>query len=181
MHALVLSVALMSSSGGLLAEHLPNGVRLLDGPTTALGTVLGAAPTDLALENMSRTELEMERLRLVDDRRSAAPGVILLIAGGVTFLVGTTLLLADVVVAGAIITLVGAGAVTAGIILLVSALSHNGRTSRALRRIEQRIGTLEATDPGGGNEAPPPPPPPPPPAGVWRDVPVVPQVLVATF
>lgn len=178
MHALALTVALMSSSGGLLSEHLPRGVRLLESPTTAAGTVLGAAP-QLDLEAMSRTELEMERLRLVDDRRSVAPGIIFLVSGGVTFLLGSTLLLADVLVAGAIITLIGAGAVVAGIILLVSAVSHNARNTASLRRIEQRIGTLEQTGPGGGDA--PPPPPPPPPAGVWRELPAVPQLVVATF
>lgn len=123
MHALVLSLTLMSSSGGLLSEHLPAGVRLLDAPTTAFGTVLGAAGGEAALdlEGMSRTELEMERLRLVDDRRGLALPIVLLSVGGGTLLFGLAMMspgYIDLFIAGVVTSLLAAGAVTVGVILL---------------------------------------------------------------
>jgi hypothetical protein len=172
----------MSSSGGLLSEHLPAGVRLLDAPTTAFGTVLGATGGEALadLQTMSRTELEMERLRLVDDRRGLALPIVLMSVGGGVLLVGLAMMTSySFFGVGVVTSLLAAGAVTVGVILLVVAISHNARVSSRIRAIDQRIRSMEH-DPSGGGDTPPPPPPPPP-AGVWRDVPVVPQVVVATF
>lgn len=186
MMSLALSLALCTSSGGLLAEQLPAGVRLLDSPTVAFGTVLGASAGDekqRSLESMTRGELEVERLRLLDAQPSYAPGLIVAGAGVAGVIVGGLLLgltsRAIGSVAG-IVTILGgvAALVTGGILLIITAVQGPAITSQ-LRRVEQRLNTLlKQQGESTGGDAPPPPPPPP---GALRDLLQPPQVLLATF
>ncbi len=183
--SLALSVALSSSSGGLLAGRLPVGVRLLDAPTTAFGVVLGAsAERQLNLEAMSHGELEMERLRLIDSQPSVVPGIVVASAGLVAFIVGYAVL--EITggtvgtLAGALLLVGGLAALVTGGIMLLVAIIRGASTSARIRRVEQRINTLLQQPSGVPLEGDAPPPPPPPP-GVLRELPQPPQVLLATF
>lgn len=187
MMSLALSVAVLSSSGGLLAERLPSGVRLLDSPTVAFGTVLGASAGDekqRSLEAMTRGELEVERLRLLDAQPSYAPGLIVAGAGVAGIVVGGLLLGLTSRTLGSvagIVTILGgvAALVTGGILLIITAVQGPAVASQ-LRRVEQRLNTLlqQQGDAPAGGDAPPPPPPPP---GAARDLLQPPLVLLATF
>lgn len=186
MLSLALSVALLSSSGGLLSERLPSSARLVDASTLAFGTVLGASAGDekvRSLESLTRGELEAERLRLLDSQPSFVPGLVVAGAGVAGVVVGVVLLAVTartIGTAAGLVTLLGgvAAMVTGAVLLIVAAVRGPAVTSQ-LRRVEQRINTLlkEQGDTPAG-DAPPPPPPPP---GALRDLPQPPQVLLATF
>jgi hypothetical protein len=153
------------------------GVALVSGADEAAGT---------DLEAMSRGALEMERIRLIDSRRSLAPGVALLAVGGGVALFSLLFALAaasiaefEVMAAFLVIGGVMLGAAAVGVVLLVVAMSANSASAARIRAIDDRIQRLGST-----TEQPPPPPnqppPPPPPPSSGRDVPPS-SLLLATF
>jgi hypothetical protein len=149
-----------------------------------LGLVLGqGSQREGTLETMSRGELEVERLRLIDSRPSVVPGIVVASVGTGVLILGVVLMSAtieEVLVAGALLILGGFAAITTGIIMAVVSGVRAGVISGRIRRVERRIEQLiqlEGLQPAQDGAVPPPPPPP----GVWRDLPRPPQVLVATF
>ena len=171
MSALALALTLSVTSGGLLAEQSPTAV--------SARLITGAAAANV--ETRSRSELEMERANLIDHRPGLGGGIALLAGGGgATLFFGLPFLLfglvegyLDAFVVGLIITVVGVGAVVAGIVLLVVAGSARAASAARVKEIDARIQRMEQQ-----NEAPPPPPPPPP--GAWL-MQVEPSLLVARF
>lgn len=167
---LALALTLSVASGGLLSESPSSySVRL----------VSSAAPL-MDVETMSRTELEMERARLIDNRPGLGGGIALLaIGGGATVLFGLPIILFSVIdyfiveafVVGLIITVVGLGAVAAGIVLVASALATRSASAARVGQIDDRIRRMEQ------NVTPPPPPPPP---SGWV-LPAEPALLLANF
>jgi hypothetical protein len=198
MLSLALSMALLTSSGGLLSEHLPAGVRLLDAASVVPGAFLGARARDrddgissAQLQSMSLEQLRSEYDRLEDEKPSLGLGIGLLV-GGIASL--TTWLVLWIVAAQVVSTAafwVGFVFLPVGIVLTIIGAINLARASRERRRdsrdqemLMRQIRLLE----GGGQGGPlpplptgptPPPPPPPPPLG---GVPMVePQLLVASF
>lgn len=168
MLALALTISL--ASGGLLADQSPStfSARLITGAEQA------------SLENMSRSELEMERASLIDRRPGLGGGIALLaVGGGATLFFGFPILFwglvdgfVSVAIVGLIVTAIGLGAVTVGIVLLASALATRSANAARVQQIDDRIRAMQE------NQVPPPPPPPPP--GSWL-MQVEPSMLVATF
>lgn len=193
MIALALTLALSSSSGSLLAETETNmrHARLIDSPAGYTGSLtLGAA--NRPIENMTLPELEQARLDELDNRRSLAAPITLMVIGGALIItasvlavipVSTSFLLAMVAIvvvgyiAGIVLAAVGVG-------ILIGAIVRNGKSSQHLRRIENRIDQLRASPqyapaPMPGDVPPPPPPMPP---GAFLDLGnVQPAMTLATF
>jgi len=191
MLSLALSVAMLTSTGGMLADHLPRGVRLLDAPRALPGPP-PAFPTEEPVpgdyQSMSLAQLRAAAARIEDSKPSAAGGIVLL-AGGITgIVVGLVAILVGVfvpsvgwLVAGLIITAAGLAMTVIGPILMASALRGRLSAERDLDFIQRQIRMLEgggAPTPAGPPRTPPPPPPPPPLGGLEV---VVPMVAVASF
>lgn len=175
MVSLVLSVALLTSSGGLLADKTP-----------AVGLLLGAASYEGApLELMSVPELTAERARLQESMPSLGLGITLTAVGGGVLLTGLVIMAAAVFVE---VLLVGLLVTAAAIPLLIIGPIQIGRAARErrdhmdrIRWIDQRLASFNRESlegPPPNNEVPPPPPMRPP--GSWLPN-TVPQVLLATF
>lgn len=173
----LLSMALMTTSGGLLAERTPVAGMLM-------GRNLEIAAA--GLEGMSLSELDAERTRLTSDMPSPVLGIVLLSVGGGVLLTGLVIVgiatdLATLAV-GLIVMAASVPLLIIGPILLASALRQRRTNETRLRLVNQQMRELERggqnTGPGS-NETPPPPPMRPP--DVWMIPTAVPQVLVATF
>lgn len=167
---LALALTLSVASGGLLSES----------PSSFSARLVPSAAPLMDVETMSRTELEMERARLIDNRPSLGGGIALLaIGGGATLIFGLPIMLFSVVeyflvepfVVGLIITLAGLGAVAAGIVLIATVLAARSAGAARVGQIDDRIRRMEQ------NATPPPPPPPP---SGWV-VPSEPSLLLANF
>lgn len=184
MLSLALAVAMTTSSGALLSEPTLRSARLLDAPSTAFGLVLGqGGERQKNLEAMTRGELEMERLGLLDSRPTVVPGIIIGSAGAVLAIVGFIITRVAPATRGDVVGLVllvsGLAGLVTGAVLAIIAFIRAGEVDARLRRVEQRINTVIRDE----GLAPPQlgPPPPPPPPGAWRDLPQPPLVHVAAF
>lgn len=190
MLSLALSMAVLASSGGLLSEHLPAGVRLLDATDAVAGALLGARGRDrndgispAQLQAMSLQQLKEEYDRLEDEKPGLGLGIGLL-AGGVAGIVTGIVIMAAgyyvwVVTVGLVIFLAGIALAIVGPILIGSAARGRRRISRDQDAIDRQIRILESGSAPMLPTGPTPPPPPPPPLG---GIPKVdPQMLVATF
>lgn len=179
MFSLALSVALMSSSGGLLAERTP-----------AAGMLVGAVNFNdqaRALENLSLSELTTERATLLDSMPSPGLGIALTVGGGALLLVGLTLVVAfyeaAVIITGLVMMVASIPLLIIGPILLASALRERRDTQTRVRLIDQRMAEMrrdELAPQNDGRDEVPPPPPVRPPGSEWApNVPA--DTLLATF
>ena len=181
---LALSVALMTSSGGLLAERTP-----------AAGMLVGL--TDLnaqssMYDNMTIEELSAERARVAEALPSLGLGIALTSIGGGVLLTGLVILAAAEFLELVLVGLVGMAAsiplLIIGPILLARAARERRDTQTQLRLIDQRLAALRRDDaprPPSGPEydpktEPPPPPPVRPPSSQFAPN-VEPQLVVAAF
>lgn len=172
MTSLVLSIVVMTSSGGLLAERVP-----------AAGLLMGAVDLNAApIEGMSLTELTVERTRLMSTMPSAGLGVALTAIGGGVFLTGFTVFLYASILVGVVIMVAAIPLLIIGPILLVNAGRERRAQQARVFAIDRRIATMgqDGTSPlpPQNDEVPPPPPVRPP--DVERAT-VAPQLLLATF
>ena len=167
-----LSVALMTTSGGLLAERTPVAGMLL-------GRNLEIAAA--GLEGLSKTELDAERTRVLENMPSPALGITLTAVGGGVLITGLILVYANAIV-GLVVMAVSVPLLIIGPIMLARALRERRTSETRLRLINQQMRELESgrsvEQPTNG-ETPPPPPTRPP--DVFLIPTAVPQVLVATF
>jgi len=180
MFSLVLSVALMSSSGGLLAERTP--------PAGWLVGAVNLNEAALSLENLSESELTAERVRLLDEMPSPGLGIALTAAGGGLLLVGLSLAAVAfeeaVIIVGVLMMVASIPLLIIGPILLAGALRDRRGVQTQVRLIDQRLAELhrdqlEGPRNDGLNEVPPPPPVRPPGSQFAPDVPA--DLLLATF
>ena len=180
MTSLVLSVWVMTSSGGLLAERTPAAGMLL-------GAVdLGAPPL---LEHMSLAELTTERTRLLETMPSMGLGIALTVVGGGVLLTGLVIAAAtyitEVIIVGLVVMAASVPLLIIGPILLAHAARERREVQSQVRLIDQRMTLMQHQE-----FAPPPtqrpvdetpPPPPMRPPGVEVVPGVAPQILLATF
>ena len=186
MFSMVLSVVVMSTSGGLLAERVP---------TT--GLLLGAVDLNAAsasYDNMTVAELTAERVKLVEALPSLGLGIGLTAAGGGVLLTGLIVLAYSyevaVAVVGLVIMALSVPLLIIGPIFLFAALRERREAQTQIRLVDQRIAQVRRDEmappvrtnppppPSGGDEVPPPPPTRPP--GSEREQ-LEPQLLLATF
>ncbi|MDP1824334.1 MAG: hypothetical protein Q8L48_13855 [Archangium sp.] len=181
MTSLVLSVVVMTSSGGLLSERTP-----------AAGMLVGAVDLNAAgasYANMTVDQLTVERMRLVETMPSLGLGIALTAVGGGVLLTGLVILGSayELIVVGLIVMAAAVPLLIIGPILLFGALRERREVQTQVRLVDQRIAQLKRdefapppvqNDPGL-NEVPPPPPVRPPGSEFAPHVP--PQVLLATF
>lgn len=179
--SLVLSVGLMSVSGGLLSERTP---------TT--GMLLGAVSSSFesaAYDNMTVAELTAERTRLLDEMPSPGLGIGLLAGGAGLLLVG--LIIATVsfevvpILVGLVMMVASVPLLIIGPILMARAFRERRGAQNEVRLIDLRISQVERggqspvpTQPG--QEEVPPPPPMRPPGAEFLPT-VAPNILLATF
>ena len=184
MVSLVLSVVVMSSSGGLLSERIP-----------AAGLLVGAVDLDsasAAYDTMSVADLTAERMRLVEAMPSPGLGIALTAAGGGVLITGLIILSlaydVGLVVVGLIVMAAAIPLLIIGPILLFGALGGRREFQTKVRLIDQRLAQLKRDELGPPvrndrrpekDEVPPPPPMRPP--GSELTPPVEPQLLLATF
>lgn len=174
MTSLVLSLVVMTSSGGLLSERTP-----------AVGMLVGAvdlAAAAASLDGMSLSELTAERARLVDSMPSLGAGIALTAVGAGVLVVGLALVstfYTALIVAGLVMMAVSVPLLIIGPILIAGAARGRRDTTARVRLIDQRLGEMQRNVAPLQNEMPPPPPPRPP--GVERSPAVEPQLLLATF
>ncbi len=180
MISLALSVALMSSSGGLLSERTP-----------AAGLLVGAVNLNeaaLSLENLSESELTAERARLLDSMPSLGAGIALTAAGGGVLLLGLTLAAValdfELLIVGLVVMAASVPLLIIGPILLFGALRERRAAQAQVRLIDQRLAELhrdqlEGPRNDGRDEVPPPPPVRPPGSQFAPDVPA--NLLIAAF
>ena len=191
MLSLALSMAVMTSSGGLLSEHLPAGVRLLDAPSVVPSAMLGRIRdrdrdrdrddglSRAELQSMSLQQLHEEYDRLEDEKPGIGLGLTLTIVGGAVLLTSFFFWYGWWYV-GLIMTLPAIALCIIGPILLAKAIRARHRYNRDQDAIDRQIRVLESGGQGGAvppGPTPPPPPPPPPMGGLTA----VPQVVVASF
>jgi hypothetical protein len=137
----LLSVALMTTSGGLLAERTPVAGMLM-------GRNLEIAAA--GLEGMSLNELTIERTRLVSEMPSPVLGIVLLSVGGGVLLTGLVIAgiatdLATLAV-GLIVMAVSVPLLIIGPILLASALRQRRTNETRLRRCASSSGAARTPD-----------------------------------
>lgn len=190
--SLALSVALSSSSGGLLADHLPRGVRLLDapralpGPPPAFPSPEEPVPGDY--QSMSLSELKLAYTRLGESKPSGTLGGVLLgvgigalVLGLSAMTVGLLVPLLGWTVVGLVVAAAGLALVIAGPILMSNGIRAAKGVEREQEFIRRQMRLLEggtAPLPAGPGRAPPPPPPPPPLGALG---PASPLVALASF
>jgi hypothetical protein len=173
----LLSVAVVTTSGGLLAERTPVAGMLL-------GRNLEIAAA--GLEGMSKTELDAERVRVMEAMPSPALGITLTAVGGGVLLTGLVIVGAattlEVLAVGFVIIAASVPLLIIGPIMLARAIRERRNSETRLRLINQQMREL---DNGRGSEQPTntdtPPPPPVRPPDVFLIPTALPQVLVATF
>jgi hypothetical protein len=172
----LLTLTMMTSSGGLLGDRIP-----------APGLLLGRVnPTAFraSLEHMSLAELMDERDRLTNERPSIWFGLGLTIGGAVAVVTGVIMMAVgfytEVLATGFILALAGVGLLIAGPIILFSALRAQRAADQQLKVVDQRVEALKQ-----GDTAPPlletPPPPPARPPDVELVPSLFPSLTVATF
>ena len=174
--SLALSAAVSMSSGGLLADHLPRGVRLLDapralaGPPPAFPSPEEPVPGDY--QSMSLPELKAAYARLGESKPSGTLGGVLLGVGIGALVLGLTAmsvgLLAPLLgwtVVGLVVAAAGLALVIAGPILMTNGIRAAKAVEREQEFIRRQMRLLEggtAPLPANPGRLPPPPPPPPP-------------------
>lgn len=178
MVSLVLSITLISSTGGLLAERTP-----------AAGMLVGAVNLNQAgasLDNLSLTELTTERASLVDSMPSLGLGIALTAAGGGLLIIGLSLLAAEifeVLVVGLVMMAASVPLLIIGPILLAGAVRERRDSQTRISLIDQRLAEMrrdEVQPQNDGQYETPPPPPMRPPGSQWA--PTVPaSTLLARF
>lgn len=200
MLSLAMTLALSASTGGLLSDHLPSGVRLLDSPRPLPGPP-PAMPPPVApgaeepipgdYQSMSLAELKVAYAKLGENVPTTTGGTALIIGGVVALVLGggLVLLMALAVVGGfglaeavpwlilgAVVALGGVAMVIIGPILSTNAVRAAKAAERDQAFIKRQMRLLEggaAPVPTGPGRAPPPPPPPPPLGGLEVRVPMV--------
>ena len=179
MISMVLSVVVMTSSGGLLSERTP-----------AVGMLVGAVDLNTAgaaYDTMSLEQLTAERVRWMEAMPSIGPGLVLTIVGGGVFLVGFSVFLGVSILVGVVMMIVAVPLLVIGPILLAGVSRERREAQTQVRLIDQRIAALRRDEvspvrndrPPPNDEAPPPPPMRPP--GSELTPTVEPQLLLATF
>lgn len=194
MLSMALSVAVLASSGGLLSEHLPAGVRLLDAAEVIPSAMLGARRdrdrddgiSAMQLQSMSLQQLHEEYDRLEDEKPGIGLGIGLL-AGGIGAIITGILMMAlayysYVAIIGLTVMLAGIALAIVGPILLGRASRERRSISREQDAIDRQIRIMEGGGQGGAplpsGPMPPPPPPPPPLSGLST---FEPHVVLASF
>lgn len=188
--SVALAALISSSSGGLLSDYQSPHVRFIDVPAETGGFVIRLSKyTTPGLENMSLQQLEAERARLTDEKPGLALPIVLMISGAVVAAVGYGVVFGSVV-AGLIIFSAGTAALVVGTVLLIVNIVKRGHINRDLTYVDSLIRTRAYGAPPGQPVSPPgqqfvppndvPPPPPPPPSGVMAPVPA-PQFELAAF
>lgn len=184
MGSLALTVALMVSSGGLLAERTP-----------AVGMLVGL--TDLnaqsaMYDNMTVAELTAERARVADLMPSLGLGIALTSVGGGVLFLGLVFIAAaefvEFVVVGLVVMAAAIPLLIIGPIMIASAARERREVQTQLRLIDQRIASLRRDEVPVSPAAPeydpktepPPPPPVRPPSSEFAPS-VAPQLVVAAF
>lgn len=188
MLSMALSVAVLASSGGLLSEHLPAGVRLLDAAEVIPSAMLGARRdrddgiSAMQLQSMSLQQLHEEYDRLEDEKPGIGLGLTLTIVGGGLFITGWIVWWYASILAGVLMIIPGVVLCIVGPILLASAIRGGRRISREQDAIDRQIRILEGGGQGGAplpsGPMPPPPPPPPPLSGLSTSGP---SLVLASF
>jgi len=190
MLSLALSMAVLTASGGLLSEHLPAGVRLLDLPSAIPGALLGARDErGISLgeaQAMSLDQLRSEYDRLEDEKPGLGLGIGLLVGGIASLFTWAVLWIVAMSVVSAAAFWIGFILLPVGVTLTIIgaiALSRAGRERRRSTRDQEMLMRQIRIREGGGQLPPlptgPPPPPPPPPLGGFPTV--EPQLLGAAF
>ena len=179
MTSLVLSVLVMTASGGLLSERTP-----------AAGMLVGAVNLNAAatsLDHMSMEDLTAERARLLDTMPSMGLGIALTAVGGGVLLTGLILVATyvfELVIVGVVMMVASIPLLIIGPILIGRAARERNEVRTQVRLIDQRMAQMKrdelAPPPTQQNNETPPPPPMRPPGVEWLPV-VVPQVLLARF
>ena len=184
MVSLVLSVVVMSASGGLLSERTP-----------AVGMLVGAVNLRAeasSYDTMSVEELTTERVRLVEEMPSPGLGIGLTAAGGAVLITGLIIISASyyvevVVAVGLIVMAASIPLLIIGPILLFGALRERREFQTKVRLVDRRIAQIgrdpmevpvRNDSPPENNEVPPPPPMRPPGSEL---TPVEPPLQLATF
>lgn len=178
MTALVLSLVVMTSSGGLLAERTP-----------AAGLLMGAAVqvADADLATMSLTELTAEKVRLQESMPGPGVGIALTAIGGGALLTGLLIISAaftvEVVLIGLVVAVAAVPLLIIGPILIGAGARERRQQTNRIRAIDARVSQMNRDSqipaPAGNDEVPPPPPMPPP--GVDLGPAATPSLLLATF
>jgi hypothetical protein len=175
MTALALTVALMS--GGLLQERQPPPQMHLVDTATLEFVAGGLLRANSDLDVMSLQQLQVERARLEDARRSLVAPIVLLAIGGAAFITASVLVYIvpvsslgaalGLVITGAVLYVAASVLVIVGTIVIISAIVNNAKNGSRLRRVEERISSFNTPPPPMGGDVPPPPPPMPAPASGW--------------
>lgn len=180
MTSLVLSMLVMTSSGGLLSERTP-----------AAGMLVGAVNLNTAamsLDQMSMADLTAERARLMDTMPSMGGGIALTAVGGGVLLTGLVLVatyLFELIIVGAVLMVASVPMLIIGPILIAHAARERNEVRTQVRLIDQRMAQMKRDELAPPptqqqNDETPPPPPMRPPGVEWMPV-VAPQFLVASF
>lgn len=183
MFSLVLTVGVMVSSGGLLAERTP-----------AAGLLLGAVDLNAAsaaYDNLSIAELTAERLRLSETLPSPGLGIALTAIGGGVLLFGLTLAAIafeeGLLIVGLLVMAASVPLLIIGPILIAGALRDRRAIQTQLKLIDQHIAAINRENDGGSptptapvNDEVPPPPPVRPPGSEFAPY-VAPTLLLASF
>jgi hypothetical protein len=180
MLSLAATLTLLTSSGGLLAEHLPTGVGLLDGADRVLLAARdeGPAPAVADYPGMSLSQLHLEWDRLEASKPGFGLGIGLTAAGAGALVLGLVLLVVQspvVLVVGLVMLAAAVGLLIAGPIILSRILGERDRITREQGEVRRQMQLLQGGDaplvPSGPR--PPPPPPPRPLSDQGAEVPLV--------
>jgi hypothetical protein len=183
MLSLAATLTLMTSSGGLLAEHLPAGVGLLEGSDRVLlaSRDEGPAPTVADYPGMSLSQLHLEWDRLEASKPGFGVGIGLTAGGAGALVLGLVLVTVQslVVVVAGLVLLTGALALLIiGPIILAGTLGVRDRITRDQGEVRRQMQLLQGGDAPLVPSGPPPPPPPRPLSDRGAEVPLV---TVASF
>jgi hypothetical protein len=172
MLSLALSLAVMSSSGGLLEQYTPVHVRLLESPASEVPAVLlgqyaprSNSPYVNQGPPMSLEAMRAEYARLEESLPGlVAPIVLLSLAGGllITSAIFWSTLYEVLLIVG-VFTFIGAVACgIAGGIILGTTLGRRHRINRDMNQLQAQIRAMEQSGGSPLPQGPVPPPPPPP-------------------
>ena len=185
MVSFTLSVVVMLSSGGLLADRTPTA-----------GMLVGA--TDLnaqsaMYDNMTVAELSAERARVASLMPSLGAGIALTAVGGGVLLTGLFLIavaeFVEIVIVGVVLVVASLPLLIVGPILLASAARERRETQTTLKIIDQRIAAVRRDEVAPSSPSapeydpklePPPPPPVRPPSSQFAPV-ISPSLVLASF
>jgi hypothetical protein len=186
MVSLVLSVAVLVSSGGLLAERVP-----------APGMLIGAVNLNGAsalYDNMTIEELTAQRALVEESMPSLGLGIALTAIGGGVLLTGLVIIssgvfILELVLVGLVVMAASIPLLIIGPILIARAARERRDAQTQLRLIDQRIASIRRDESSPRLPLPPPyepsneqPPPPPmrPPGSEFAPS-VAPSLLLASF